>query len=166
MAQLFSMMSIILSALFLMKSPPLFLSMMIISQTINLAIITALFTMSSWFSFMLLMIYLSGMMIIFIYVSSMASNELFYTNIKMLPSMLLGLTIITSIYLSWHSFLPSDSMSMLDLNLLQVSVFKTMKMYSKSLFMMTILLIIYLLMTMIVVVKNSSFSEGPMRSHK
>nr|AXI98711.1 NADH dehydrogenase subunit 6 [Pseudoniphargus ruffoi] len=166
MVQLFSLLSIFLSMMFLLESPPLFLSMVIISQIITLAVIISLFTMSSWFSFMLLMIYLSGMMIVFIYVSSMASNELFYLNTPLMPIILIMSIILIFLFFTSDMAMPSNSLNFFDLNLTQISALKTMKMYSKSLFMMTILLIMYLLFAMIMVVKTSSFSSGPLRSAK
>nr|YP_009160742.1 NADH dehydrogenase subunit 6 [Pseudoniphargus daviui]CCB84639.2 NADH dehydrogenase subunit 6 [Pseudoniphargus daviui] len=163
---IFSLCSIILSLMFLLESSPLFLSLMIILQTITLALIITLFTMSSWFSFMLLMIYLSGMMIVFVYISSIASNELFSSNWYLIPLALILLLPFMILLLSSHSPPLSDSLSLLDSNLSEISIIKTMKMYSKSLFTMTILMIIYLLLAMIMVTKNSSFSGGPMRSAK
>nr|YP_009513837.1 NADH dehydrogenase subunit 6 [Pseudoniphargus stocki]AXH38228.1 NADH dehydrogenase subunit 6 [Pseudoniphargus stocki] len=165
MTQLFSLFSITLSMMFLVQSPPLLLSLVIILQTIILASIISMYTMTSWFSFMLLMIYLSGMMIVFIYVSSMASNELFQLNTS--HSYYFSFFLVTFMALSGpHISPPSNNMNLLDLSLLQIPITKTMKMYSKSLFTMTILLIIYLLLTMIMVVKTTSFSEGPMRASK
>nr|AXI98646.1 NADH dehydrogenase subunit 6 [Pseudoniphargus morenoi] len=165
MMQLFSCCSIILSMMFLLESSPLFLSVIIIIQTGTLALIISLFSMTSWFSFMLLMIYLSGMMVVFVYISSMASNEMFRLNSKFLLVSLF-LAAFTVVNLTSYMLPPSDSVNFLDINLMQISVIKTMKMFSKSLFTMTILLIVYLLLAMIMVVKNSSFSEGPMRSSK
>nr|AXH38213.1 NADH dehydrogenase subunit 6 [Pseudoniphargus sp. 1-Portugal] len=166
MTQIFSMFSILLSLMFLLETTPLYLSLVIILQTIILAVILALFTMSSWFSFMLLMIYLSGMMIVFIYVSSMASNELFNPTRNLMPFSLAAMLILLFLLFPFYYLKPSDSLSHLSLDLLQTTVFKTSSIYSKSLFIMTILLIIYLLLAMIMVVKVSSFSEGPMRSSK
>nr|AXI98594.1 NADH dehydrogenase subunit 6 [Pseudoniphargus grandis] len=166
MTLLFSLCSVMLSIAFLLGSSPLFMSAVIILQTIALAITISLFAVSSWFSYMLLMIYLSGMMIVFIYISSMASNELFRLNISLPFILLLLLIIASALYFSPHILAPSDSTNLLDLTLTQASVVKTTKMYSKSLFMMTILLIIYLLLAMIMVVNASSFSEGPLRSAK
>nr|AXI98828.1 NADH dehydrogenase subunit 6 [Pseudoniphargus triasi] len=165
MTQFFSMCSLILSFMFLLESSPLFLSVIIITQTITLALIIYISTMSSWFSFMLLMIYLSGMMIVFIYVSSMASNEFFHSNSRLLP-----FTVVLSLFVAFlassFSLNHAESLNLMDMNLTEITVLKTMKMYSESLFIMTILLIIYLLLAMIMVVKNSSFSQGPMRSAK
>nr|AXI98802.1 NADH dehydrogenase subunit 6 [Pseudoniphargus sp. 6-Morocco A] len=166
MTQFFSLCSIILSFMFLLETPPLFLSMVIILQTIILALIISLFTMSSWFSFMLLMIYLSGMMIIFIYVSSMASNEMFHPKSRLFPLLLSLMLVFMALFLINDAPLPSDSINILDLSLIQNTTIKISKMYSKSLSAMTILLIIYLLLAMIMVTNNSSFSEGPMRSAK
>nr|AXI98672.1 NADH dehydrogenase subunit 6 [Pseudoniphargus pedrerae] len=166
MTQFFSLCSMILSLMFLLESSPLFLSVIIIAQTITLALIISIYIMSSWFSFMLLMIYLSGMMIIFIYVSSMASNEFFNINSRLLPLMVIFSLILPLLISTSLSFKPAESLNFMALDLTQISTLKTMNMYSKSLFTMTILLIIYLLLAMIMVVKNSSFSEGPLRSAK
>nr|AXI98568.1 NADH dehydrogenase subunit 6 [Pseudoniphargus elongatus] len=166
MAQLLLMFSVMLSMTFLMGKSPLFLSLIIIVQTITIAIIVNILTLSSWFSFMLLMIYLSGMMIVFIYVSSMASNEFFPLKYsKLMAFVILSIILLTSIFMSnYHP--KSDYINILNLDLTQTTIFKTAKMFAKPLFMMTILLIIYLLLAMIMVVKNSSFSSGPMRSAK
>nr|AXI98633.1 NADH dehydrogenase subunit 6 [Pseudoniphargus mercadali] len=166
MAKYLSLLSFTFSMMFLLSISPLFLSVMIIAQTITLALIINSITLTSWFSFMLIMIYLSGMMIIFIYVSSMASNELFYLNNFLLVFILAAFIPLTFFTMDYSSSSPSDCMNMLSQNLTQITIFKTMKMFSKPLFIMTILLIIYLLLAMIVVSKNSSFSSGPLRSIK
>nr|AXI98789.1 NADH dehydrogenase subunit 6 [Pseudoniphargus sp. 2-Portugal] len=166
MTKFLLLLSLIISMMFLSTISPLFLSMLIILQTIMLALIINMITMTSWFSLMLLMIYLSGMMIIFIYVSSMASNELFFLNNHLLLAIFIGFTIFTALIFNLTFNMTSDYMNMLDQNFTQITIFKTLKMYSKPLYMMTILLILYLLLAMIMVSKNSSFSKGPLRSLK
>nr|AXI98659.1 NADH dehydrogenase subunit 6 [Pseudoniphargus multidens] len=166
MTLLLSSLSLVISVVFLFTISPLFLSLLIILQTITLAIIINMITMTSWFSFMLIMIYLSGMMVIFIYVSSMASNELFFPNNYMLAPLFTVFTIAAALTYSHMLDAPSDYTNELNLILTKITIFKTMKMYSKPLFIMTILLIIYLLLAMIMVSKNSSFSYGPLRSFK
>nr|AXI98866.1 NADH dehydrogenase subunit 6 [Pseudoniphargus salinus] len=158
--------SLVISVVFLLTISPLFMSLLIILQTITLAIIINMITMTSWFSFMLVMIYLSGMMIIFIYVSSMASNELFFPNNYLLAPLFIIFTIVMALTSNYMLDTPSDYMNELNLILTKITIFKTMKMYSKTLFIMTILLILYLLLAMIMVSKNSSFSYGPLRSFK
>nr|AXI98698.1 NADH dehydrogenase subunit 6 [Pseudoniphargus portosancti] len=166
MTQMLSAVSISFSIMFLLSVSPLFLSLIIILQTITLALVITMFTMSSWFSFMLLMIYLSGMMVIFIYISSMAANEMFRMNNYFFIPMIIMLSATTTMIFNYSLQEPSDNINVLDMNLIGVTIFKTMKMFSKSLFIMTILLIIYLLLAMIMVSKNSSFSSGPLRSFK
>nr|AXI98750.1 NADH dehydrogenase subunit 6 [Pseudoniphargus sp. 1-Murcia] len=166
MTKFLVLLSLMFSVMFLLSTSPLFLSLMIIAQTISLAFIINTITMTSWFSFMLIMIYLSGMMIIFIYISSMASNELFYLNNLLLAGIFLFFIPATLLIFNSTPASSSDYANTLDQNLTQTAIIKTMKMFSKPLFIMTILLIIYLLLAMIVVSKNSSFSSGPLRSIK
>nr|AXI98555.1 NADH dehydrogenase subunit 6 [Pseudoniphargus cupicola] len=166
MTLLLSSLSLVVSVMFLLTIAPLFMSLLIILQTITLAIIINMITMTSWFSFMLVMIYLSGMMVIFIYVSSMASNELFFPNNYLLAPLFIIFAITTALVSNYMLGSPSDYTNELNLILTKITIFKTMKMYSKPLFIMTILLILYLLLAMIMVSKNSSFSYGPLRSFK
>nr|YP_009513825.1 NADH dehydrogenase subunit 6 [Pseudoniphargus carpalis]AXH38203.1 NADH dehydrogenase subunit 6 [Pseudoniphargus carpalis] len=166
MTLLLSSLSLVISVMFLLTISPLFLSLLIILQTITLAVIINMITMTSWFSFMLVMIYLSGMMIIFIYVSSMAANELFFPNNFILTPLFISFAIATALTSSYILDSPSDYTNELNQTLTKITIFKTMKMYSKPLFIMTILLILYLLLAMIMVSKNSSFSHGPLRSLK
>nr|AXI98529.1 NADH dehydrogenase subunit 6 [Pseudoniphargus brevipedunculatus] len=166
MTLLLSSLSLVVSMVFLLTISPLFLSLLIILQTITLAIIINMVTMTSWFSFMLVMIYLSGMMVIFIYVSSMASNELFFPNNYLLAPLFITFAVAIALTSTYVSDSPSDYTNEQTLTLTKITIFKTMKMYSKPLFIMTILLILYLLLAMIMVSKNSSFSHGPLRSLK
>nr|AXI98581.1 NADH dehydrogenase subunit 6 [Pseudoniphargus gomerae] len=163
---LLSSLSLVISVVFLLTISPLFMSLLIILQTMTLAVIINMITMTSWFSFMLVMIYLSGMMVIFIYVSSMASNELFFPNNYLLAPLFMIFATATALTSNHMLDTPSDYTNELNLILTKITIFKTMKMYSKPLFTMTILLIIYLLLAMIMVSKNSSFSYGPLRSFK
>nr|AXI98841.1 NADH dehydrogenase subunit 6 [Pseudoniphargus unisexualis] len=161
---LFFSFSILLSLMFISSKSPLFLSMTIILQTITISALLALFTVSSWFSFMLLMVYLSGMMIVFIYVSSVASNELFYMNKN---NLIFASMIITPIIIMMTmNPIQSEITNTMTTNYISPSITKTIKIFSEPMYMMTILLIIYILLAMIMVVKNSSFSSGPIRSYK
>nr|AXI98763.1 NADH dehydrogenase subunit 6 [Pseudoniphargus sp. 2-Andalusia] len=166
MTQFLSILSLLISVMFLLTISPLFLSVMIIAQTITLALALSASAVTSWFSFMLIMIYLSGMMIIFIYISSMASNELFYSNNLPVVSLFLLLAPFTFMIFNFTHNSPSDYLNAMDQNMTQITILKTMKMFSKPLFIMTIMLIIYLLLAMIMVSKNTSFSSGPLRSIK
>nr|AXI98737.1 NADH dehydrogenase subunit 6 [Pseudoniphargus sp. 1-Basque] len=165
MTFLLSYLSIFSSLMFMSMKSPLLLSITIILQTILISIIMTTFALSSWFSFMLLMVYLTGMMVIFIYVSSLASNDLFTMN----KSQFIVLLILTTpvLLVMFKSSLPflttTNSMPM---DYVSSSAMKTIKMYSKPLYLMTVFLIIYILLAMIMVVKNTSFSSGPLRSKK
>nr|CTP93717.1 NADH dehydrogenase subunit 6 [Pseudoniphargus gorbeanus] len=157
--------STLFSMMFISSNSPLLLSIIIILQTITIAIMLTLFTVSSWFSFMLLMVYLSGMMIVFIYVSSVASNELFYMDKYNYMFVLMFIPLIIMMMPNMENT-QSEVTSTLTMNYTSATITKTIKLFSKSLYLMTIMLIIYILLTMIMVMKNSSFSTGPLRSHK
>nr|AKM70011.1 NADH dehydrogenase subunit 6 [Phyllaphis fagi] len=66
----------------MMKSP-LTSNLVILTQSITLTLMLNLINKSSWISFMLFILYVGGLMIIFLYISSIAFNEInFIKNYK------------------------------------------------------------------------------------
>nr|YP_004841912.1 NADH dehydrogenase subunit 6 [Argynnis hyperbius]ADZ53475.1 NADH dehydrogenase subunit 6 [Argynnis hyperbius] len=127
-----------------------------------------------WFSYILFLIFLGGLLVLFIYVSSIASNELF--KISSLNKMLFSLTIlyiiIISIYfknnLNFLNFYFNDEM-MNFFNLLLFTNneynFNLMKLYNEQTYFLMMMMIIYLFITLIAVVKITNIFFGPLRSY-
>ena len=70
---------------------------MLLIQTLLICLITGLIAKRFWFSYILFLIFLGGILVLFIYVTSLASNEIFTLSIK--------LTLISFIFLIIRSII-------------------------------------------------------------
>nr|DAZ91365.1 TPA_asm: ND6 [Pandorites podoceroides] len=156
---------ILLNIMFLLATTPLMLATLIILIVCMVAIFTYSLTTTSWLSFIFFMLFISAMMIIFIYVASLASNE-FITTSMPLPF----------VFIFLFSFLFLNPSTLLeDLTFFSVSTSITdatltpnlmMKIYTPYISILSMFMIIYLFVALVVVAKNSSISKSPMRSYK
>jgi len=124
-----------------------------------------------WFSYILFIVFLGGILVIFIYVISLASNEIFIFTIK---SWLLNIFFIISIiYCAFFLidvnliilYLDTlDSLSIIDQkNFIFENNLILNKLYNFPTNIITIILIIYLFLTLIAIVKITYLSDGPLR---
>jgi len=148
--------SIILRILFAWGSHPINLIIIILTQTIILCVLIFLRTKIRWFSYILFLIFLGGLIVLFIYISRLASNELFTINTKIL-------ILITPIVAPILYFLTTNINSQIINN-------KTIRtrnilnlIYSKTIVIPTLVTILYLLLTLIIAVKITSKYEAPLR---
>lgn len=121
----------------------------------------ALTCYTSWFSLLLFILFLSGIIIIFIYVCSLASNETHFYSFN-LAYLIIALTV-------YGVFNNETSKLMVTRSLLISETDRSIlihKVYSFSVYMFIVLLITYLLVTLIVIVKISTVREGPVRTKK
>nr|DAZ91339.1 TPA_asm: ND6 [Echinogammarus veneris] len=151
---------------FLFFNSPLMLACLVILIAMGVSMITYLFTSTSWLSFIIFMIFVSAMMVIFIYVASLTSNDFLTTY----PSMSLFLVPLFSIFFFLVKW-PFNSMNELanstnQQNMSEVALtpLLMLKIYSPYTLTMSFLLIIYLLVVLIAVAKNSSTTSGPLRA--
>nr|YP_010164053.1 NADH dehydrogenase subunit 6 [Macromedaeus distinguendus]QRK27342.1 NADH dehydrogenase subunit 6 [Macromedaeus distinguendus] len=154
-----------LSFLFTRLTHPLSLGITLLLQTIFMSLTVGISTYSFWFSYILFMIFLGGMLVLFIYVASLASNEIFsfslmtfltYTGIVISFSLLSLL--LDPLFISTSSSLPSSSINSYLSTPLIVSWI-----YNSPSMSFTLFIITYLLITLIVVVKIVNLFKGPLR---
>nr|QJF58152.1 NADH dehydrogenase subunit 6 [Adelges tsugae] len=69
------MLNLLTSFLFINMKSPLSSNLMIMAQSILLTLMMNFTNKTSWISFMLFILYIGGLMIIFLYISSIAFNE-------------------------------------------------------------------------------------------
>nr|YP_009870394.1 NADH dehydrogenase subunit 6 [Phytomia zonata]QKJ82610.1 NADH dehydrogenase subunit 6 [Phytomia zonata] len=163
--------TLIFSFIFLQMNHPLSMGLMLLIQTIMVCCITGLMTKSFWFSYILFLIFVGGMLVLFIYMTSLASNEMFSLSMKMLI-----ISIISFIILMIMTFLMDKTMLMFNsMNNEMISIsnmnsylsensINLLKLYNYPTNMITILLINYLLITMIASIKITKLFYGPIRS--
>nr|UER94120.1 NADH dehydrogenase subunit 6 [Ruspolia yunnana] len=163
------MMNLFNSMIFTQINHPLAMTLMIILQTLLVCLFTGLSTSSFWFSYVLFLVFLGGMLVLFIYITSLASNEMFSLPIK---SLLISFTLIMmSLLISMildHSFqcnLSNDMMnsSLSILSLQTDTTYLLIKLYNSPTNSITLMLVGYLLLTLIVIVKITNIFRGPLR---
>nr|YP_003495089.1 NADH dehydrogenase subunit 6 [Hypoderma lineatum]ADD21037.1 NADH dehydrogenase subunit 6 [Hypoderma lineatum] len=160
---------LIISLTFLSMKHPLAMGLTLLIQTTMICLFSGLITKSFWFSFILFLIFLGGMLVLFIYVTSLASNEMFSMSMKIL-FLSLSIFIIMMILL-----LTIDKNMLLQYKNLEVMQINNMmsyyteislslnKLYNYPTNLMTILLMNYLLITLIAIVKITNLFKGPLR---
>lgn len=156
---------LVLSFLFTRLTHPLSIGLTLLIQTILISLTTGLSTYSYWFSYILFIIFLGGILVLFIYVTSLASNESFHFSHSILVSSLGFLILLIPFTLLWDSLL-NGSITQLPLSSLNIessNVFIISWIYTANLINFTLFIILYLLLTLIVVVKITNLFKGPLR---
>nr|ASS30699.1 NADH dehydrogenase subunit 6 [Stemonopa insignis] len=160
---------ITLSILFLRLPHPLTAGLTLLIQTTLIAPSSGLILKSFWFGYILFLIFLGGMLVLFIYVASLAPNEQFKFNTKMLMSatlfsltLILTLIILDPILLTNKTMLPPSSIST-DLKA-NITSSITSFIYNNSSAMSTFFIISYLLLALLIVVKVVSVFSKPLRT--
>nr|YP_010952771.1 NADH dehydrogenase subunit 6 [Trapezia septata]WMQ53191.1 NADH dehydrogenase subunit 6 [Trapezia septata] len=156
---------LLLSFLFTQLKHPLAMGLTLLLQTIMISVITGTSTYSFWFSYILFLIFLGGMLVLFIYVASLASNESFSFSFKYL-------IFYTSLFffLTFFSFFIDPLMCPYYSSLQNTSInsdfstpFFISWIYNYNFMNFTLFIILYLLLTLIVVVKVTNFTKSPLR---
>nr|QCC25403.1 NADH dehydrogenase subunit 6 [Bactrocera dorsalis]QCC25481.1 NADH dehydrogenase subunit 6 [Bactrocera dorsalis] len=162
--------TLISSLIFIQMNHPLAMGLMLLIQTLQICLITGLMAKSFWFSYVLFLIFLGGMLVLFIYVTSLASNEMFSLSMKLttICMMIMLTTTLIAAFLdkmSTSSFIQNLEMQPLyNFNLtVSENSLSLHKLYNYPTNLTTILLMNYLLITLIAVVKITKLFYGPLR---
>nr|ABD85306.1 NADH dehydrogenase subunit 6 [Idotea baltica] len=156
-----SMISLLMSASMIHFSSPYMDSLLLILQTLLVAIYLSLVKSSLWFSYMLPLVYLGGMLVIFTYVSSLVSEEgfesfpvnyLIVSLILMFSTNVLfwGSSVLNG---SWGGALYKDEGSSCVIS----------ELFSTDNMLMYLCVVIYLLLALICVANLMKFIAGPLR---
>nr|YP_010627106.1 NADH dehydrogenase subunit 6 [Dierna strigata]WBK26797.1 NADH dehydrogenase subunit 6 [Dierna strigata] len=162
----------IISLFMMFLNNPLSMGLMILIQTLMVCLLSGMLIKTYWFSYILFLTFLGGLLVLFIYVSSIASNELFKpsfnTKILLLFSFFFFLIIQMLFFnnLFWMNFSFNSDMnnffSWIFIN--NENKINLSKLYNNQTFMIMVMLIIYLFITLIAVVKITNIFYGPLRS--
>nr|QNJ33951.1 NADH dehydrogenase subunit 6 [Medetera sp. Qilemoge-2020] len=158
------------SLIFIQINHPMAMGLILLIQTLLTCLTIGLLAKSFWFSYILFLVFLGGMLVLFIYVTSLASNEMFSLSMKMtIVNMFIMILLVSMALLTDPSLMDPlmqnnemneliNSTSMLEENMLTLN-----KIYNYPTNMITIMLINYLLVTLIVIVKITNMFYGPIR---
>nr|URH16616.1 NADH dehydrogenase subunit 6 [Termitogeton planus] len=147
------------SLMFTQMKHPMTMGMTLMAQTMMVCLISGMMSKSFWFSYLLFMIMVGGMLVLFMYMTSLASNEMMSSPNKMLT--MTAVTLPAMIFL-----MPNTTNEETNTNSLMENEIKTTAttMFNQS--TMTIMLVLYMLTTLIVVVNMINISSGPLRHTK
>nr|UFP92435.1 NADH dehydrogenase subunit 6 [Gymnopternus bomiensis] len=171
MFQLFMSLLIIMSSLiFMQMNHPLAMGLMLLIQTFMVCLTSGIIYKTFWFSYILFLVFLGGMLVLFIYVTSLASNEMFSMSMKtmILASMMITLSMGLMIIVDMNILTPiTENIEMMELSsmnsLIKENSIMLNKIYNYPTNLMTLLLINYLLISLIAIVKITNVFYGPLR---
>nr|YP_009590301.1 NADH dehydrogenase subunit 6 [Alcidodes juglans]QBM10388.1 NADH dehydrogenase subunit 6 [Alcidodes juglans] len=158
--------SLFFSIVFIFLNHPLSMGCILLIQTILTALISGHFYYNYWFSYMLFLIMIGGMMVMFIYMTSIASNEKFSLPKKymLMFSVLSLFIIILSLLIDpWYSNLNMMPFSSINQSFIDFNNFSLNKFFNWPNLKLTIIIMLYLLITLIAAVKIVGKKMGPLR---
>nr|YP_009045439.1 NADH dehydrogenase subunit 6 [Parantica sita]AHA03790.1 NADH dehydrogenase subunit 6 [Parantica sita] len=167
-----SLIIIYFSMIMLFINHPLSMGLLILIQTLLLCIISGMIINTYWFSYILFLIFLGGLLVLFIYVSSIASNEMFkfinFNFIIFIIFIILFISIMYNLNLKWLIFFFNDEMMNFFYNFMffnNENKINLSKLYNNNTFYLMLMMILYLYITLIAVVKITNIFFGPLRSN-
>nr|YP_010946996.1 NADH dehydrogenase subunit 6 [Sorineuchora bivitta]WGO57753.1 NADH dehydrogenase subunit 6 [Sorineuchora bivitta] len=151
-----------LSMVLLQIKHPMALGLILLMQTIIISLTSGLLSNMFWFSYILTLVFLGGMLVLFIYVTSIASNEMFSLSINMtVYSMTFILVMGTIMNNNILDILGKDSDCFMNIN--NTTSLNMIKLYNSPTNMINIMMASYLFITLIAVIKITENYKGPLR---
>nr|YP_009487534.1 NADH dehydrogenase subunit 6 [Anopheles benarrochi]AWB97962.1 NADH dehydrogenase subunit 6 [Anopheles benarrochi]AWB97988.1 NADH dehydrogenase subunit 6 [Anopheles benarrochi]AWB98014.1 NADH dehydrogenase subunit 6 [Anopheles benarrochi] len=161
---------LIMSFIFMQMKHPLSMGLMLLIQTFLTCLITSIYVKTFWFSYVLFLIFLGGMLILFIYVTSLSSNEMFSMSFSLTMISLMIFSIFTILFFIMDKSLIEQFITNMEMeklsninNLINENILSLNKMYNFPTNLITLLLINYLFLTLLVTVKITKKFYGPLR---
>nr|AML25932.1 NADH dehydrogenase subunit 6 [Staphylinidae sp. BMNH 1274219] len=147
------------SLMFMLMKHPISMGIILLIQTLLTALLMNYLLLNAWFSYIMMLIMIGGLLILFIYMTSLIANEKFKFNpIILFKTIIIMISSMMLINLKFNLFMYNKSNLMFNYYLnINFNKFLT----SNS--MLMLLMIIYLLMVLIAVVKISTLKSGPLR---
>nr|UFZ13408.1 NADH dehydrogenase subunit 6 [Neohermes filicornis] len=166
---LISTMNIIMSWNFTQMNHPLAMGLILLIQTTLISIISGNIMKTFWFSYLLFLIMLGGMLVLFIYMTSLASNEKFSFSMNNLLFNSLILFIFIMIIMFNDNIIMFINNINIDMNFMNNIInikennLNLIKLYNYPIMNITLLLVNYLFLTLIIIVKITNINYGPLR---
>ncbi|YP_008757631.1 NADH dehydrogenase subunit 6 (mitochondrion) [Spodoptera litura] len=173
MKMFFSLMLMMNSLFMLFINNPMSMGLLILSQTLLTCLLSGMMIKTYWFSYILFLTFLGGLLVLFIYVSSIASNQLFnfkFNYKKMLTLLLIMMFFMLMMYnnnMTWMNLsMNSDMNKFYDMYMFinNENKINLSKLYNNQTFLIMMMLVIYLFITLIAIVKITNIFYGPLRS--
>nr|YP_010937780.1 NADH dehydrogenase subunit 6 [Ossuaria sichuanensis]WKW96227.1 NADH dehydrogenase subunit 6 [Ossuaria sichuanensis] len=138
---------------------PMSMGFALMLMTMFLIMFLNLMMTSSWFMMITFLMMIGGLLIIFSYMSSMASNEKFNFKINLIMIMTILLIMIDEMNFDYQI---NENEQIFKTSDKQLALIKIFNLKSMS---MTLMLVLYLFITMVSVTKIVKHHKGPLRSY-
>lgn len=160
----------VLSLIFTNLKTPLRIGFILIIQTINMSIIIYLINSSSWYSYIILIIFLRALIVLFIYVSSLAANKTYGLNPKK-KFFYLRSTLLITLFLFKMSIFRIQKLNIISFStssLIRLENSSTTitlhKIFIPYINIIRVIIILYLLITLLVSLIMLNYLKGPIKS--
>nr|YP_009019976.1 NADH dehydrogenase subunit 6 [Megaselia scalaris]AHJ91467.1 NADH dehydrogenase subunit 6 [Megaselia scalaris] len=147
--------------LFIQLNHPLAMGLTLLIQTLFICLLTSLMNETYWFSYILFLVFMGGLLVLFIYVTSLASNETFSLSFNIIFAAMILFSISMLIMYFYDSM--NTNNFFYSNNVLPENTINLIKLFNYPTNLITILLMNYLLITLIAVVKITNIFYGPLR---
>nr|AND96162.1 NADH deshydrogenase subunit 6 [Euoniticellus fulvus] len=156
------MLMMMMSMLMVWMKHPLSMGLILLIQTINLSLYIGYYNVTYWFSYILFLIMIGGMLILFIYMTSVASNEKFNPSMNLMILSITTFTLWLSLYLIINPIYMKINYKneIMQMNMINTMLTKYINFPNNYIYY---LLIIYLLITMLVIIQITNFKMGTLR---
>lgn len=148
-----------INLIFLFIFHPLAIIFVLIIQTIIISISLYTIIQFPWFSYTLILVFLGGILILFTYISNIASNEIFKPNLKIILPLTLA-PIFTIFFIRPKQNISIDRKNINFDQFINLTIFKP---FSESIMPLTLLIASYIILTLLAVVKITKIRQGPLR---
>lgn len=149
--------------MFIQLNHPLAIGLMLLIQTLLVCLISSLINETYWFSYILFLVFIGGILVLFIYVTSLVSNETFSISNNIVIISLLLLFIAQFIIFFYDNSITNEFFNNIITHINKENFLNLIKLFNYPTNFITILLINYLLITLIAVVKITNIFYGPLR---
>ena len=151
-------MSIRIRFFYLIRSHPILLIVLILLQTSCLCLIGWIKLKIRWFSYVLFLIFLGGLIVLFIYITRLASNEIIVINLYSYGLIIILTTFLRIFLINFNNF-----QQIFDVSTEHFSITFNF-IYSLNRAPLVLVTIVYLLLTLIIVVKISNKFDAPIKN--
>nr|ASU46002.1 NADH dehydrogenase subunit 6 [Schistocerca socorro] len=154
---------------FIKLSHPMSMMLFIILQTFLVGLMTGTMMESYWLSYILFLTFLGGMLVLFIYITSIASNEMFQPkSITMIITLTMWMFIMSTLIIldmsMFMDFFKNTETMYIDNSInYQEMTMSLEKLYNSPTFIITMMMMIYLFLALLAVVKITNINQGPIR---
>nr|UYO79263.1 NADH dehydrogenase subunit 6 [Hydropsyche sp. XG-2022] len=142
---------------------PLNMGLLILSQTLITCLMMNFFLNYYWLSYILYLIMLGGILILFMYMCSIASNKIIQFNTNLLMYSIL-IFLVMLIFINKFKWTNLNLLMINNLNFFfSNEMFSMSKIYNNYTYKITIMLIIYLFILLLMVSMFTNSNKGPLR---